>query len=272
MTARGAAEAGRGAATPLEGRIAVVTGGGRGIGAAAARRLAAAGAAVVVSARSASEIEAVAEEIRAAGGRATPVPCDVSDAVQVGALAERTGAELGPADILVHAAGIASAAPIRSLELEEWRRVLEVNATGSFLCTRAFLPSMAERGWGRLVYVASVAGLTGARYTAAYAASKHAVLGLARCAAAEVAGRGVTVNALCPGYVSTEMTLASARNVALKTGRSQEEAMQAIVAMNPQGRLIEPEEVADAALWLCGEGARGINGQAIVMDGGELLA
>jgi NAD(P)-dependent dehydrogenase (short-subunit alcohol dehydrogenase family) len=253
----------------LEGRTAVVTGGGRGIGAAAARALAAGGAAVVVSARTAAEIEAVAGEIRAGGGRAAAVPCDVSDPDAVAALA-RGAAELGPVDILVHAAGVTSSAPIRRLELEEWRRVLEVNATGAFLCTRAFLPGMAERGWGRLVYVASVAGLTGAPYIAAYAASKHAVLGLARCAAAEVAGRGVTVNALCPGYVDTDMTRASVTNIAATTGRSREEALDLLLAHNPQGRLIEPGEVADAAVWLCGEGARGVNGQSLVIDGGEL--
>ncbi len=253
----------------LEDRTAVVTGGGRGIGAAAARALAAGGAAVVVSARTAAEIEAVAGEIRAGGGRAAAVPCDVSDPDAVAALA-RGAAELGPVDILVHAAGVTSSAPIRRLELEEWRRVLEVNATGAFLCTRAFLPGMAERGWGRLVYVASVAGLTGAPYIAAYAASKHAVLGLARCAAAEVAGRGVTVNALCPGYVDTDMTRASVTNIAATTGRSREEALDLLLAHNPQGRLIEAEEVADAAVWLCGEGARGVNGQSLVIDGGEL--
>lgn len=255
----------------LEGRTAVVTGGGRGIGAATAHALAGAGAAVVVSARSADELDAVADAIRADGGRALAVPCDVSDPDAVAALAG-AAAGLGAVDILVHAAGIASSAPIRRLELEEWRRVLEVNATGAFLCTRAFLPGMAERGWGRVVYVASVAGLTGAPYIAAYAASKHAVVGLARCAAAEVAGRGVTVNALCPGYVDTDMTRASAANIAATTGRSAEEALDILVAHNPQGRLIEAAEVADAAVWLCGDGARGVNGQALVIDGGELRA
>ncbi|MDP2480521.1 MAG: SDR family NAD(P)-dependent oxidoreductase [Candidatus Palauibacterales bacterium] len=256
----------------LEGRTAVVTGGGRGIGAAAARALAGAGAAVAVSARTAREIEAVADGIRSGGGRAVAVPCDVTDPEAVEALAGAAAAELGRVDVLVHAAGIASSAPIRHLELEEWRRVLEVNATGAFLCTRAFLPGMAERGWGRIVYVASVAGLAGARYIAAYAASKHAVVGLARCAAAEVAGRGVTVNALCPGYVDTAMTRDAVADIAATTDRTPEEALGFLLSQNPQGRLIEPGEVADAAVWLCGEGARGVNGQAVVIDGGELLA
>jgi NAD(P)-dependent dehydrogenase (short-subunit alcohol dehydrogenase family) len=256
----------------LAGRTAVVTGGGRGIGAAAVRALSEAGAAVVVSARTAGEIEAVADDIRSAGGRAVAVPCDVSDPDAVAALDEAATIEFGPVDILVHGAGIASSAPIRQLELEEWRRVLEVNATGAFLCTRAFLPGMAERGWGRVVYVASVAGLAGARYIAAYSASKHAVVGLTRCAAAEVAGRGVTVNALCPGYVDTAMTRDSVANIAATTGRTPEEALGILRSDNPQGRLIEPGEVADAAVWLCGEGARGVNGQALVIDGGGLLA
>ncbi len=175
-------------------------------------------------------------------------------------------------DILVNNAGIAHSAPLIRTDLGDWNRLLAVNATGTFLCTRAFLPGMIERGWGRVVNVASVAGLAGARYIAAYAASKHAVIGLTRSAAAEVAERGVTVNAICPGYVDTPMTTESLRRIAEKTGRSEAEALDAILAGTPQRRLIEPDEVAHAVISLCAEAARGINGQSIVIDGGELLS
>lgn len=260
----------------LAGRTAVVTGAGRGIGQAVARSLAEAGAAVVVAARTGREIEAVAAEISGEGHRVLAVRCDVTDPASVERLAEKAsrladGAG-GAVDILVNNAGAAHSAPVHKTELEDWNRMLAVNATGTFLCTRALLPGMMERGWGRIVNVASVAGLTGARYIAAYAASKHAVIGLTRCTAAETAARGVTVNAVCPGYVDTPMTTESLRRIAKKTGRSAEEALQAILAGTPQKRLIQPVEVAHAVLSLCHEEARGINGGSIVIDGGELLA
>ncbi len=260
----------------LAGRTAVVTGAGRGIGRAVALGLAEAGAAVVVAARTGREIEAVAVELSEEGHRALAVRCDVTDPASVERLAEEASRLAedagGTVDILVNNAGAAHSAPVHKTELEDWNRMLAVNATGTFLCTRALLPGMMERGWGRIVNVASVAGLTGARYIAAYAASKHAVIGLTRCAAAETAARGVTVNAVCPGYVDTPMTTESLRRIAEKTGRSAEEALQAILAGTPQKRLIQPAEVAHAVLSLCHEEARGINGGSIVIDGGELLA
>ncbi len=274
----------------LAGRTAVVTGAGRGIGRAVARSLAEAGAAVVLAARTGREIEAVAAEISGEGHQALAVRCDVTDPASVERLAEEAsrlaedasrladGESLpadgagGTVDILVNNAGAAHSAPVHKTELEDWNRMLAVNATGTFLCTRALLPGMMERGWGRIVNVASVAGLTGARYIAAYAASKHAVIGLTRCTAAETAARRVTVNAVCPGYVDTPMTTESLRRIAEKTGRSAEEALQAILAGTPQKRLIQPAEVAHAVLSLCHEEARGINGGSIVIDGGELLA
>lgn len=257
----------------LTGRRAVVTGGGRGIGEAVARALARAGASVVVAARTAAEIDAVVEKLSALGHQAWAIPCDVVDPDSVDELvaaAEERWGE-GGADILVNNAGAAWSSPVLRTELEDWNRMLAVNATGTFLCTRAFLPGMMERGWGRVVNIASVAGLSGARYISAYAASKHAVIGFTRCVAAEVADKGVTVNAVCPGYVDTPMTDASLRRISEKTGLSEKEALELILARTPQGRLIEPAEVAHAVLSLCGAAARGINGQSIVIDGGELL-
>jgi len=217
------------------------------------------------------EIEAVTAEIAASGGVAWPVPCDVADAEAVERLRREAESRLGSVDILVNNAGIATSAPLRKQTLEEWRRVFAVNVEGAFLVTRAFLPAMAERRWGRVVNVASVAGRTGAPYIAAYAASKHALVGMTRALAAEVAAAGVTVNALCPGYVDTPMTDGSIERIVAKTGRPAEEARRRIVEANPQGRLIEPEEVAFWALALCDERARGVNGQAIGIDGGAFL-
>jgi 3-hydroxybutyrate dehydrogenase len=252
----------------LSGRRAVVTGGGRGIGAEVARRLAREGARVVVSARSGEAIGTVAAALREEGLQALAVPCDVTDPVRVEELFRAAVAAMGGVDILVNNAGASSSAPLRRLSLGEWNRLMAVNATGPFLCTRAVLPGMTEAGWGRIVTVASVAGLRGGRYIAAYAASKHAVVGLTRSVALEAAGSGVTVNAVCPGFVNTPMTRESVARIVEKTGRTEEEALQALLAHSPQGRLVEPEEVAEAVLFLCSEGARGINGETLVMDGG----
>jgi NAD(P)-dependent dehydrogenase (short-subunit alcohol dehydrogenase family) len=259
-------------AIDLAGRVAVVTGGGRGIGAAVARALAEAGARVVVSARSGGQIEGVARDLAAAGHEARACACDVTSFDSVTRLLGFAEAELGTVDILVNNAGVASSAPLRAVELEEWNRLISVNATGTFLCTRAFVPGMVAAGWGRVVNVASIAGRSGAAYVSAYAASKHAVIGFTRSVAAEVAARGVTVNAICPGYVETPMTDESVERIVVRTGMPAEEARRRLVAANPQGRLIEPEEVAFLAVTLCDPRARGVNGQAIGVDGGALLA
>jgi 3-hydroxybutyrate dehydrogenase len=255
----------------LVGRGAVVTGGGRGIGAAIAGALAEAGARVVVAARTAGEIEAAAAELGARGLDVQAVACDVSDPTAVDRLAVEAGRRLGRVDVLINNAGISSSAPVKSQSLEDWRRLFAVNVEGLFLVTRAFLPGMAERGWGRVVNVASIAGRTGAPYIAAYTATKHAVVGFTRSCAAEVAARGVTVNALCPGYVATPMTDRSVERIVARTGRSADEARRLLLETNPQGRLIEPEEVAFLAVALCDERARGVNGQAIGIDGGAFL-
>ncbi len=256
--------------TALAGRGAVVTGGGRGIGRAIAHALAARGAAVLVSARSEDEIAGVAAALRDTGAEAYAVRCDVTDEGAVERLAAEAAQRLGDVDMLVNNAGAAFAQPLHRLTLQEWRDVMAVNATGPFLCTRAFLPGMVERGRGRVVTVASVAGLSGAPYIAAYAAAKHAAVGFVRAIAAEVAASGVTVNAVCPGYVDTDMTRASIDRIVAKTGRSGEEARAAILERSPQGRLIDPDEVAEAVAFLCTDGARGITGEALVLDGGGL--
>lgn len=251
----------------LEGRGVVVTGGGRGIGRAVARRLAENGAAVVVSARTTDEIESVAEELRADGLQAHAVRCDVADEASVAAMAEEAIKRLDTVDILVNNAGIARSDPIKRLQLEDWNQIMAVNATGTFLCTRAFLPGMLERGWGRIINVASVAGLRGGRYIAAYVASKHAQIGFTKALAAEVASTGITANAICPGYVDTPMTDFSVSNIVEKTGVTPEEARAHIIALSPQQRLIRPEEIAHVALMLSGDDAESINGDTIVLGG-----
>jgi NAD(P)-dependent dehydrogenase (short-subunit alcohol dehydrogenase family) len=253
----------------LVGKCAVVTGGGRGIGAACARALAAAGAKVAVCARSQDQVSAVADAI---GAGAAAIACDVTDPESVAAMAEAAERLIGPVDILVNNAGASHSAPLVKEKLEDWNRMLAVNATGTFLCTRELMPAMMARKWGRVVNVASVSGLEGARYIASYSAAKHAVIGLTRCAAAEAAEHGVTVNAVCPGYVDTPMTAETVTRIHEKTGLGRDEAMEAILRASPQHRLITPEEVSAAVLQLCGEDSRGINGQTIVIDGGSLLA
>lgn len=254
----------------LQGRTAIVTGGGRGAGAAIAEALANAGAGVVVASRTMAEVAAVAARLTAAGGRAWAFRCDVADAGSVAALARAAADHAGTIDILINNAGIAFASPLAKTSLDDWQRVLAVNATGTFLCTRTWLPDMAARGWGRIVNIASTAGLSGDRYIAAYAASKHAVVGFTRAVAAEVAGKGVTVNAVCPSYLDTDMTQATLDGITATTGRDRAAALQAIVERSPQKRLVTPAEVAAAVVFLCGEQARGITGESMVIDGGEL--
>ncbi len=226
----------------FSGAVAVVTGGGQGIGAAVARALAREGARVVVAARSKDRIDVVAAEING-----TAVRCDVTDAASVRGLAQAAGA----VDILVNNAGVAHSAPLLKITLDDWERVLATNATGTFLCTQAFAGGMLERKRGAIVNVASVAGLDGARYIAAYAAAKHAVVGFTRSVAAELEGTGVVCNAVCPGYVDTEMTQQSVARVSAKTGKAPQAAMAALLAASNQERLITPDEVAEAVIRLC---------------------
>ena len=254
----------------LTGRIALVTGGGRGIGREAAVALASAGADVAVAARSGNELATTVAAIRATGRRGEAFVCDVTDRAQVDAMLAEVKSALGEPLILVNNAGIAGSAKVADTTDEMWDRMLRVNATGAFYCTRAVLPMMLQARWGRIVNVASIAAKVGAPYIAAYAASKHALLGLTRAVAAEVATRGITVNAVCPGYVDTQMTDASTANISKRTGRTEQDARKILEGFSPQGRLMTAEEVAACTTYLCSEAARGVNGQGIVIDGGAV--
>jgi len=226
-------------------RVVVVTGGTRGIGRAVAERFEAAGERVIALGRD---------------------DCDVTDEAAVAQTFER----IGPVDVLVNNAGVSGSAPLARTTLDDWRTQMDVNATGAFLCTRAALPGMLERGSGRVVTVASTAGRAGARYTAAYSASKHAAVGLMRAVAAELAGTGVTANAVCPAFVRTDMTRRSVERIVSATGRDEGQAEAALGEASPLGRLLEPEEVAFAVAFLAAAEAGAVNGQTLILDGGGI--
>jgi 3-hydroxybutyrate dehydrogenase len=250
----------------LAGRHAVVTGGGRGIGAAIATALAAAGARLTLMGRNLGPLQ----QKVAALPEAQAIACDVTDEPAVAAAFAQAVETFGPVAILINNAGAATSAPLARTSLETFRQMLDVNLVSTFLCSRAVLPDMLRAGFGRIVNVASVAGLKGAPYITAYAAAKHGVIGLTRALALETASKGITVNAVCPSYTDTDMARSAIANIALKTGRSPAEAEAALVGKNPQGRLIRPDEVASTVLWLCAAGAEAITGQAIAITGGEV--
>jgi NAD(P)-dependent dehydrogenase (short-subunit alcohol dehydrogenase family) len=246
----------------LEGRSVLITGGGTGLGADLAGGFAAAGARVVVVGRRQGPLDAVV----AGDARIVAIVGDVTDEADMVSVF----AEAGPIDIVVANAGAAESAPLTRTGIDLWERMIAVNLTGVFLTLREGLRQMRDRDWGRLITVASTAGLKGYPYVSAYAAAKHGAVGVTRAVAQEVAGSGITANALCPGYVDTEMTERTIANIVETTGRSRDEALQALTRINPQGRLIRPSEVTAAALWLCSPGSESINGQAIAIAGGEL--
>lgn len=259
----------------LAGRHALVTGGGRGIGAAIARRLLADGASVTLLGRDAAALDATVTALLPdvkSGAALGAVQADVADPGSVADAFAEAGQARGAVTILVNNAGQAHSAPFGKTDLALWQRMLDVNLTGTFLCTQAALPAMLAQGWGRIVNVASTAGLIGYGYVSAYCAAKHGVIGLTRALALEVAAKGVTVNAVCPGYTETDIVREAVANIVAKTGRTDEQARAELAARNPQRRLVQPDEVADAVAWLCRPSASAITGQALPVAGGEVMA
>jgi 3-hydroxybutyrate dehydrogenase len=244
----------------LDGKQVLITGGGSGVGAELARGFAAAGARVVIAGRRSEQLAKVAH----GNSAIRPITADVTDESSVKALF----AAAGRCEIVIANAGAAESAPFTRTSLEQWNALLAVNLTGVFLTLREGLIQMKD--WGRLIAISSTAGLKGYPYVAPYVATKHGVVGLVRALAFEVAKKPITVNALCPGFLDTEMTERSITNIMAKTGRSHEEVLSSLTSHNPQGRLIAPDEVLVAALYLCSEGAESVNGQAIAIDGGEM--
>jgi NAD(P)-dependent dehydrogenase (short-subunit alcohol dehydrogenase family) len=255
----------------ITGKRALVTGASRGIGRSTALALAQAGVDVALVARGSEELGQVAAEIAALGRKAAIITCDVTDATQVQRMVDDARAQLGGIDILVNNAGSAQSAKFLGHPDELWHRMLAMNLTSVYYVTKAVAPEMVAQHWGRIITVASVAGKVGSRYTAAYTASKHGVLGLMKGVALELATTGVTVNAVCPGYVDTPMTDAAVANMISRTSMSEAEARAFLASTSPQQRLVTPEEVARVVVFLAQEGSGGITGQAINVDGGSVM-
>lgn len=254
----------------LAGRHALVTGAGKGIGAAIASALANEGARVTLLGRHVDAVQAMAARLPASAA-AQVIVCDISDSAAVNAAFQRARDGLGPIEILVNNAGQAQSAPLARTDDALWADMLGVNLSGAFFCTRAALPDMTKARWGRVINIASTAAQRGYAYVSAYCAAKHGVLGLTRALALEVANKGITVNAVCPGYTDTDIVASAINNIVNTTGRSADEARTELVKGNPQGRLVTPEQVANAVRWLCHVGSDAITGQAISVSGGEVM-
>jgi NAD(P)-dependent dehydrogenase (short-subunit alcohol dehydrogenase family) len=257
----------------LAGRHALVTGAARGIGSAIAKELAAAGARVSLLGRNIETLKSAAANITAAHPQSelAMIAADVSDGAAVKEAINSARARLGPVHLLINNAGQAESAPFLKTDEALWQRMLAVNLTGAYHCCREVLPDMLKGSFGRIVNIASTAGLRGYAYVTAYTASKHGVIGLTRALALEVAPHGITVNAICPGYTDTDIVKSAITNIVAQTGRSAEEARAILVRSNPQRRLIKPQEIAQAVLWLCGPHTASTTGQALSIAGGEVM-
>jgi NAD(P)-dependent dehydrogenase (short-subunit alcohol dehydrogenase family) len=255
----------------LEGKVVLVTGGGSGIGRAIALAFAAQKSRVAITGRTQATLDAVAEEIRHAGAAALPRMSDVTQKTQVETLRQEISTRFGPVQVLVNNAGIAPAAGFVEMQDSLWEEVMRVNLTGTYNCCKVFLAEMLASNWGRIINIASTVAKVAYSHISAYVTSKHAVLGLTRALAVETAQFGVTVNAVCPGYVDTGLTRRNALLMAEKRGKPLDDSLKILASTSPQKRLIEPEEVAHLALMLASESARGITGQAINVDGGAVM-
>jgi len=259
------------AVAALQQRIVLVTGGSGGLGRALTRAFVQQGDRVAITARNREKVEAAAQEISRGGDRVVAPPCDITQREQVDRLEAEINTHLGSVQILINNAGIAPASSFLEMSDNLWDEVLKTNLTGTYYCCKAFLPGMIRSGWGRIINIASITAKVAYSHVSAYTASKHAVLGLTRGLALETARTGVTVNAICPGYLDTDLTRRNAQLMADKTGKSVEEVLNLFRKSSPQNRLIAPEEVAEMALFIASDAAAGMTGQAINVDGGAVM-
>ncbi|MYN04986.1 SDR family NAD(P)-dependent oxidoreductase [Pseudoduganella sp. DS3] len=252
---------------------AFITGGGRGIGLACARTLLAQGINVTIAGRDLETLEGAAAALAEETGKAGVAICvlDVTDEAGVHQAIAEAAQLLGPITILLNNAGQARPAPFAKTTAAHWQQMLDVNLTGAFHCTQAVLPQMLDAGWGRIINIASTAGLKGYKYVSAYVAAKHGLVGLTKALALELATRNITVNAVCPGYTETDIVQDAIANIMQKTGRSEEQARAELAAANPQQKLVQVEEVANAVAWLCQPASGAITGQSIAVAGGEVM-